>query len=185
MIRVQSACLADWLPVTVQVPYTTLDAATHRSLPAPLRGAFSERVQPLHVFGSYGLFRKMTGVGGRPEVVLQGADSLDGPWTDIEFRYKPGEVGNQPAVVIPHQPRLDWQMWMAALGDYHGNPWLTSLAYRLLTAQPEVLRSVGHVTVGGAVCFLPWSETWRCSDSFITLLSRGLALLETLIVYTH
>jgi Lipase maturation factor len=28
--------------------------------------------------------------------------------------------------------RLDWQMWFAALGSYHHNPWFISLIYRLL-----------------------------------------------------
>ena len=35
-------------------------------------------------------------VAGRPEVVLQAADKLDGPWKDIEFRYKPGDVETMP-----------------------------------------------------------------------------------------
>ena len=30
-------------------------------------------------------------------------------------------------------------MWFAALGTYQGNPWLLGLAYRLLTASPDVL----------------------------------------------
>ena len=45
----------------------------------------------------------------------------------------------------PHQPRLDWQMWFAALGNYHQNPWLMSLAYRLLSGQPEVLALMNNV----------------------------------------
>lgn len=47
--------------------------------------------------------------------------------------------------VAPHQPRLDWQMWFAALGTYHQNPWLMPLAYRLLTGQPEVLALMNTV----------------------------------------
>lgn len=39
----------------------------------------------------------------------------------------------------PHQPRLDWQMWFAALGNYQNNPWFLNLIYRLLTGQKEVL----------------------------------------------
>lgn len=49
--------------------------------------------------GSYGLFRSMTGVGGRPEVVLEGAAKLDGPWTEIPFKYKPGAV-DRPAPFV-------------------------------------------------------------------------------------
>lgn len=122
------------------VPYTMLDEPSHRALPAPLRDAFADHVQPLHAFGSYGLFRQMTGVSGRPEVVLQGAGRTDGPWHDIELRYKPGDVSTAPLFVAPHQPRLDWQMWMAALGDYHANPWLTALAHRLLTGQRQAVQ---------------------------------------------
>ena len=34
--------------------------------------------------------------------------------------------------MLPHQPRLDWQMWFAALGSYNHNPWLLSLVYRFI-----------------------------------------------------
>lgn len=47
-------------------------------------------------------------------------------------------------VAAPHQPRLDWQMWFAALGTYHQNPWIMSLAFRLLNNQPEVLALLDH-----------------------------------------
>jgi hypothetical protein len=40
---------------------------------------------------------------------------------------------------IPHQPRLDWQMWFAALGDFQQNPWFVSLMLRLLEGSPPVL----------------------------------------------
>lgn len=34
----------------------------------------------------------MTGVGGRPELVLEGSSQLEGPWIEIPFKYKPGAV---------------------------------------------------------------------------------------------
>ena len=37
----------------------------------------------------------------------------------------------------PHQPRLDWQMWFAALGSYEHNPWLVNLVHQLLRGQKE------------------------------------------------
>ena len=40
------------------------------------------------------------------------------------------------AWVAPHQPRLDWQMWFAALGSYQNNPWLVVLADKLLEGSP-------------------------------------------------
>jgi lipase maturation factor 1 len=41
--------------------------------------------------------------------------------------------------VAPYQPRLDWQMWFAALGNYQENNWVGGLMYRLMTGEPKVL----------------------------------------------
>ena len=38
----------------------------------------------------------MTGIGGRPEVILEGADRVEGPWTEYHFRYKPGNTSWAP-----------------------------------------------------------------------------------------
>ncbi|MEY2560685.1 MAG: hypothetical protein QOG51_1100, partial [Verrucomicrobiota bacterium] len=40
----------------------------------------------------------------------------------------------------PHQPRLDWQMWFAALGTYRHNPWFVRFLESLLKNNPEVTR---------------------------------------------
>lgn len=51
----------------------------------------------------------MTGVGGRPEIIIQGSN--DGArWQDYEFWYKPGNISAPLKWNIPHQPRLDWQV---------------------------------------------------------------------------
>lgn len=94
------------------------------------------------VTSSYGLFRRMTGVGGRPEVIIEGSNYLDGKWKEYEFHYKPGNVSQKPPIVAPHQPRLDWQMWFAALSTPERHPWFLSFVYRLLTNQPEVLQLI-------------------------------------------
>jgi len=94
-----------------------------------------------HIANSYGLFRHMTGVEkGRPELILEYSDNMDGPWKEYHFMYKPGNVSAAPVFVAPHQPRLDWQMWFAALGNYNENPWLISLTYRLLQGEKSVIK---------------------------------------------
>ena len=103
-----------------------------------LPSAFVEQAQNLHLVSSYGLFRRMTGVGGRPEVVIEVANKRNGPWKELHFRYKPGNLTEAPQFVLPHQPRLDWQMWFAALGDYQHNPWFLSLLYRILESKCSV-----------------------------------------------
>ena len=39
-----------------------------------------------------------------------------------------GALIGRPGFVEPHQPRLDWQMWFAALSDVRQNPWFIGLA---------------------------------------------------------
>lgn len=85
---------------------------------------------------SYGLFAVMT--TERDEIILEGSN--DGEhWTAYEFRYKPGSLRRGPPWVAPHQPRLDWQMWFAALGTARDNPWFANLVVRLLQGSPDVL----------------------------------------------
>ena len=105
------------------------------------------------VSSSYGLFRIMTGVAtdgttvARPELTIQGrgapnatlGDSGVAEWLDIPFRFKPGDTGRAPPWVAPHQPRLDWQMWFAALSPSpQGAPWVVHLLTLLLRGEPDV-----------------------------------------------
>ncbi|XP_042631574.1 lipase maturation factor 2-like [Cyprinus carpio] len=122
------------------VPYTYIEYDAHSNLWPGIRTAF-EVTDRYQLVSSYGLFRRMTGVGGRPEVVIEG--SMDrNTWTEIEFMYKPGNVSAAPPVVAPHQPRLDWQMWFAALGPHTQSPWFSSLLHRLLQGKRDVIRLI-------------------------------------------
>ena len=58
-------------------------------------------------------------------------------WSEIPFRYAPFVEERAPRRTAPHQPRLDWQLWFAALGHYQHNPWLLHLMYRVVTATPR------------------------------------------------
>jgi uncharacterized membrane protein YphA (DoxX/SURF4 family) len=93
-------------------------------------------VSPFRSINSYGLFAVMTTT--RPEIVVEGSN--DGiHWLPYEFKWKPGDLRRRPAFVAPHQPRLDWQMWFAALGHYRSNPWFVNFLVRLLHGSPQVL----------------------------------------------
>ncbi|GMR60300.1 hypothetical protein PMAYCL1PPCAC_30495 [Pristionchus mayeri] len=120
------------------VPFTVIDDAASNRIPDILRDIHS-RTKNFQFTNSYGLFRRMTGVEGRPEIVIEGSHAPNGPWKEIEFFAKPGNVNTAPAVVLPHQPRLDWQMWFAALGTYQHNPWFLSLVNRLLNNDANVI----------------------------------------------
>jgi predicted DCC family thiol-disulfide oxidoreductase YuxK len=92
-------------------------------------------IAPFRIVNGYGLFRVMT--KSRPEIIIEGsADGIE--WLPYEFKWKPGDVTQPPHWVAPHQPRLDWQMWFAALGTYRQNPWFVRLTKQLLTNNPDV-----------------------------------------------
>jgi hypothetical protein len=81
----------------------------------------------------YGLFRVMT--RARREIIIVGSN--DGQtWLAYEFKYKPGDPSRRPPFIFQHMPRLDWQMWFAALGQE--SPWMTGLVYHLLQGTPQV-----------------------------------------------
>jgi hypothetical protein len=94
-------------------------------------------VAPLHLVSSYGLFATMT--TDRPEIELLG--SHDGvSWRPYRFDFKPGALDETPAYTGPHMPRLDWQMWFAALrGECRRTQWYLPFLQRLLEGSPDVL----------------------------------------------
>jgi hypothetical protein len=94
-----------------------------------------ERFEAFRIVNGYGLFRVMT--KDRYEIVIEGSrDGID--WAPYEFKWKPGNVKRAPGWCAPHQPRLDWQMWFAALESPQQNPWLLGLLGRLLEGSRDV-----------------------------------------------
>ncbi len=108
--------------------------------PRPLAAVYG-RLEAFRIANGYGLFRVMT--KDRGEIVIEGsADGVD--WLPYEFKWKPGDVKGAPAWCAPHQPRLDWQMWFAALGTPQQNPWFSGLVIRLLQGSRDVSRLLAH-----------------------------------------
>jgi hypothetical protein len=91
---------------------------------------------PFALTSSYGLFATMT--TRRGEIVVEGSNDGE-TWQEYEFRYKPGRLDRRPPWVAPHQPRLDWQMWFAALGVFQQNGWFVNMVARLLEGSPPVI----------------------------------------------
>jgi hypothetical protein len=97
-------------------------------------------VSPFNSVNGYGLFRVMT--TERPEIVIE-VSANGTEWKEQEFRWKPGDVTRRPRFVEPHMPRLDWQMWFAALDPFSAQDWLLRLADRLVTGETAVTRLLG------------------------------------------
>lgn len=93
-------------------------------------------MSPYAMVNTYGPFAVMT--RKRNEIIIEGSN--DGVvWQEYEFKYKPGALNRKPRWNIPLQPRLDWQMWFAALGPPQASPWFSSFLQRLLENSPQVV----------------------------------------------
>ncbi len=116
-------------------------ATAHRaSLPAPALSVL-RAVDPLHAANGYGLFAVMT--TSRDEIVIEG--TADGQtWRPYRFRYKPDALDEAPPWIIPHQPRLDWQLWFAALSNPQRQPWFIQFAAQLLVNSAPVTALLAH-----------------------------------------
>jgi hypothetical protein len=138
MVRTQQV---DKMPPTV---VSTLDLA-NRWLLSWAEPALLNPIAPYRTINGYGLFRVMT--TRRPEIVVEISD--DGrTWDACEFSYKPGDINRAPPIVAPYMPRLDWQMWFAALDPKGSGYWLAALTEKLLEGNPSVARLIGNPKLG-------------------------------------
>ena len=93
-------------------------------------------LEPFRIANQYGLFAVMT--RGRYEIEFQG--SSDGQnWTAYPFRYKPQALDEPPRIYAPYQPRFDWNLWFASLGQWREYPIVPNTELRLLANDKDVL----------------------------------------------
>jgi hypothetical protein len=88
------------------------------------------------LINNYGPFAIMT--TERPEIIVEGSN--DGKnWQAYQFKYKPVNLDRRLKWNIPHQPRLDWQMWFAALEKPAADSWFARFMGKLQEGSPQVL----------------------------------------------
>jgi hypothetical protein len=131
-----TACAGLWAAVVVAVLGAHLWLAqTHEMPPEP----FSALIRVASAYGAinnYGPFAVMT--TERDEIIVEGSE--DGEhWQQYAFKYKPDTIDKPLQWNIPHQPRLDWQMWFAALEPPQRGGWFDSFMQRLRQGAPQVL----------------------------------------------
>ncbi|HYQ72797.1 MAG TPA: lipase maturation factor family protein [Gammaproteobacteria bacterium] len=110
------------------------DLNTHKGDPNTPLGSLVSYAETFRIANKYHVFPTMT--TRRIELEVEG--SMDGrEWRPYQFRYKPQALDERPRVIIPHQPRLDWQMWFVPLHPKY-MPWFESFLYALLENSPTV-----------------------------------------------
>jgi hypothetical protein len=96
---------------------------------------------PLDLVNTYGAFGS---VGReRDEIVFEGTDDAiitgDTKWKEYEFKAKPGNPNRPPPFIAPYQPRIDWQIWFAAMASPSEYPWTLHFVWKLLHNDPGTL----------------------------------------------
>jgi len=93
---------------------------------------------PLELVNTYGAFGS---VGReRMNVVFEGTEAhspdAGAVWTPYLYKALPVDLDRRPPQVAPYQPRLDWQMWFAAMSSAQQYPWTVHLVWKLLHNDP-------------------------------------------------
>jgi predicted DCC family thiol-disulfide oxidoreductase YuxK len=126
-----------YLFVIITVPLSLLQFyVSFSEKPAVLAQSIVREFSPLRMVNLYGPFAVMT--TKRMEIIFEGSnDGIN--WQAYPFKYKPDDIYRRPPWNIPHQPRLDWQLWFAALGTVYDNPWVVNVMERILEGSKPVL----------------------------------------------
>ncbi len=83
----------------------------------------------------------------RDEIIFEGTDSLfitGAQWKEYEFKAKPGDPNRRPPLIAPYQPRIDWQIWFAAMASPHEYPWTFHFIWKLLHNDPGTLSLIAN-----------------------------------------
>jgi len=126
-----SAVMLTWVAYATTAELLMMPQRVLRLPTDPIRA-----LEPFRIANQYGLFAVMT--RGRYEIEFQGSN--DGViWTAYPFRYKPQALNEHPRIYAPYQPRFDWNLWFASLGDWRQNNFVPLAEERLLDNDPDVL----------------------------------------------
>ena len=125
-----SALLLTW------VGYDTTAEMVDIAGPRPLPLEPAAWLEPFRIANQYGLFAVMT--RGRYEIEFQGSN--DGQnWKPYLFTHKPQLLNEAPGIYAPYQPRFDWNLWFASLGDWQQNDMVPITEEKLLENDRDVI----------------------------------------------
>ena len=134
--KVATVCASLWACLVFLICAANIWTSHTKKYPeAPLK-TIMQFVSAFSLVNNYGPFAIMT--TKRPEIIVEG--SRDGKhWLEYQFHYKPDDLYKHLGWNIPHQPRLDWQMWFAALQAPQKNFWFNQFLRKLQEGSPQVL----------------------------------------------
>ena len=100
----------------------------------------------LDLVNTYGAFGSVGRV--RYTVVFEGTDASvpddAAAWRPYLYCAQPVALDKRPVQIAPYQPRLDWQMWFAAMATPSDYPWTLNLVWKLLHNDSAALSLFGN-----------------------------------------
>ena len=115
------------------------ELTTNKNIPGTL-GNVLNYTALYSVVNQYHVFPTMT--TRRIELELLGShDGIE--WQPYRFKYKPDRLDERPQFIVPHQPRLDWQMWFVTLHPRHV-PWFGHFLVALMDNSPTATALLEH-----------------------------------------
>jgi hypothetical protein len=124
--------------VVALVALLSLQPLANMASPGQIMNTAFDRFDLVNTYGAFGTVGRE-----RFNVVFEGTadDAPDerAQWKPYLYRALPVELDRRPVVIAPYQPRLDWQMWFAAMGTPDEYPWTIHLIWKLLHNDPGAL----------------------------------------------
>jgi hypothetical protein len=110
--------------------------------PAQVMNTSFDSLDLVNTYGAFGSVGR-----ARYNVVFEGTDAAipddNAKWREYPYRALPVVLDKRPVQIAPYQPRLDWQMWFAAMATPQEYPWTLHLVWKLLHNDPATLDLFG------------------------------------------
>jgi hypothetical protein len=124
--------------LSVLVAYLSIGPVANLISESQMMNTSFDRLSLVNTYGAFGAVGKE-----RDEIIFEGTDdaviTADTQWKEYEFKAKPGDPNRRPPFIAPYQPRLDWQIWFAAMASPEEYPWTLHFVWKLLHNDPGTL----------------------------------------------
>jgi hypothetical protein len=129
--------------LSILVAYLSVAPVTNMISRRQMMNTAFNRLDLVNTYGAFGTVGRE-----RDEIVFEGTDDAvitgDTNWKEYEFVAKPGDPDRRPPFVAPYQPRIDWQIWFAAMASPREYPWTFHFVAKLLQNDPGTLSLIAN-----------------------------------------
>ena len=117
--------------LSILVAYLSIGPITNLLSPHQAMNTEFNQFALVNTYGAFGTVGRE-----RNEIIFQGTEDTtingDSKWKDYEFVAKPGDPNRAPPFIAPYQPRIDWQIWFAAMETPADQRWTLHFVWKLL-----------------------------------------------------